>query len=656
LEENKVRNQALACALLAGAMAGPALAAPDDWPTYGHDAGGGRFSPLDQITPANVAQLQPAWTYHMKPPAAAPTGASTAADAAVAAQREAEGAGPFRSTTGFSASEATPLMVGGLLYLSTPYRTVVALKPETGALAWRYDVAGAGQPSLRGVEYWPGDAATPARILFGARDGRLIALDAKTGKPVLGFGVGGVVDMKTPDVMGPPPAPGARPSPYGMSSPPFVYKDLVITGSAVQEFPPLGASGDVRAWDVRTGKLVWTLHGVARPGEFGHDTWKDDSWKGRSGVNNWGFMTADVQRGIVYIPFGAPSYDRYGGDRVGDNLFSTTLVAADARTGKRLWHFQLVHHDIWDFDLEAPPTLLDVHRDGRTIPAVALASKSGYLFLLDRVTGKPIYKVFERPVPASDVPGEQAAKTQPIPVAPGPLARTTMSRADLADVTPELKAFCAAFVDKNNVNLGGPYLPVGFGRVTVNFPGTLGGVNWGGGAFDPQLGYFIVNTQDLGQAQSLVPAPAGSPLPFRQGPVFGRFWQESTRQPCQKPPWGRLVAVDVNTGKIAWQSTLGVSDNLPAGQQATGRPNIGGAIVTGGGLVFIAATDDARLRAFDAKSGAEVWTVKLPAAAHATPMTYRGQDGKQYVVIVSTGGSFLNSPIVSDAVTAYALP
>ena len=638
-------------ALLAGAaLAPPAHAADGDWPTYGHDAGGGRFSPLDQINPGNVAQLKPAWTFHMRPEAAA----APAEGAAAAAQREAEGAGPNRGNSRFSGSEATPLMVGGLLYLSTPYRTVVALQPETGKTVWSYDVPGPGQPSLRGVEYWSGNGHAAPEILFGTRDGRLIALDAKTGKPVVGFAAGGVLDMKTPDVMGQTPANSRFPA-YGMTSPPLVYKDLVITGSAVQEFPAIGAYGDIRAWDAQTGKLAWTFHTVPRPGELGHDTWAGDSWSGRSGVNNWGFMTADIARGIVYVALGAPSYDRYGGDRQGANLFSTAVVALDARTGKRLWHFQVVHHDIWDFDTESPPTLMDVKHGGKTIAAVGVVSKSGYMFILDRVTGKPVYEVEEKPVAPSNVPGEEASKTQPFPRKPAPLARTTMSRADLADVTPELKAFCQDFVDKNDVNLGGPYLPAGADRVTVNFPGTLGGANWGGGAYDARLGYYFVNTFDLAQEQKLVPAPDG-PLPMKQGPIFGRFWQDGTRMPCQKPPWGRLMAVNVNTGDIVWQSVLGVSDNLPAGQQKTGRPNIGGAIVTGGGLLFVGATDDARFRAFDAKTGAELWTVKLPAAAHATPMTYRGQDGKQYVVIVSTGGSFLNSPLVSDAVTAYALP
>ena len=629
--------------------AAPATAAAGEWPTYGRDAGGERFSPLDQINTGNVARLTPAWTFHMKPEdKGSPTEGATEQ-----AQRQAEGAGPFRTGGRFAASEATPLMVGGLVYLTTPYRTVVALEPETGKTAWRYDAPGDSPLSLRGVEYWPGDGKSPAEILFGTRDGRLIALDARTGKPVSTFGKDGILDARTLDVMGPA-DPNARMPAYGYTSPPLVWGDLLITGSAVQEFPALGAAGDIRAFDVRTGKPIWTFHTVPRPGEFGHDTWADDSWKSRSGVNNWGFMTADVKRGIVYVALGAPSWDRYGGDRKGANLFSTAVVALNARTGKRIWHFQVVHHDIWDFDTESPPTLMDVKRNGKTVPAVGVVSKSGFMFILDRVTGKPLYKVEEKPVPASNVPGEAASPTQPIPERPGPIARVAMTKADLADVTPELAAYCKDFVEKNDMNLGGPFLPAGADRVTVNFPGTLGGANWGGGAFDPKLGYYFVNTLDLAQTQKLVPTTGL--LPFRQGPVFGRFWQESTRMPCQKPPWGRLLAVNVNTGAIVWQSPLGVSDNLPEALQNTGRPNIGGPIVTAGGLVFVAATDDSRFRAFDAKTGAELWAVRLPASAHATPMTYRGKDGKQYVVIVSTGGSFLNSPIASDAVTAFALP
>ena len=663
--------------LLLVLMAGVSLAAADasaqtkpgqlDWPTYGGDHSGARYSGATAITPANVSKLAPAWTFHMRPADAAPIesgfggppppgaaamaggGAPPAPSSAERAQAQAEGVAPRRPRSRFGPSEATPLMVDGLLYVPTPYRKIVALRPETGETVWTYDMTTPGVPSVRGVEYWPGDGKTPPRIVFGTRDAKLIALDAKTGKPVEGFGEGGVVDMRTVEILN-----GTQGS-LGMTSPPIVWGDLIITGSNTQEQPALGAAGDIRAWDARTGKLVWTFHTVPRPGEFGADTWAAGSAKQRSGNNGWGLMTVDEARGIVYVPLGAPTWDRFGGDRKGANLFGTSVVALDAKTGKRLWHYQVVHHDIWDFDLEAPPTLFDVKKDGKIVPAVGIVSKSGLMFILDRVTGKPVYPVQEKPVPKSDVVGEEAWPTQPFPSAPPPLSRITASRADLSDVTPEHKAFCENLVDSNNINLGGPFLPTGAGRTTVNFPGTIGGVNWGGGAFDPASGYFIVNTFDLGQMQSLVPNPDG-PMAFRMNQPFGRFWEPKARMPCQKPPWGKLVAVDVNKGTIAWESVLGVTDSLPEAIQKTGRPSMGGPIVTAGGVVFIGATDDNRFRAFDAKTGAELWSTKLEASGHATPMTYVGKDGRQYVLIVSTGGTFLDSPLTSDAVTAFALP
>lgn len=605
-----------------------------DWPTYGHDAGGMRFSPLAEITPQNVGQLREAWTYHMRK--------ATAASAA-------EGAAPGGPPGRLGGSEVTPLVVGNMMYLSTPYRQVVALDPDTGTELWAYDVAGPGQPSLRGVEYWPGNAANAPRILFGTRDGRLIALDAKTGTAIATFGAAGTVDLKTPEIM------RGSTSNYGMTSPPLVYKDLVITGAANQEFPDRGSSGAVRAWDVVTGKLVWTFDPIPKPGEPGAETWEPGSADRRSGANVWGFMTVDVERGIVYMPFGAPAWDRYGGDRKGANLFSTSLVAADASTGKYLWHFQVVHHDIWDNDLQAPPALIDVRRGGRNVPAVAVVSKNGLLFLLDRTNGQPIHPVEERAVPPSDVPGEVAWPTQPFPLRPAPLARTTFSMADIATVTPELKAWCEDWIRSNNMRFGDIYLPVGFNTVTINFPGLQGGANWGGASFDPSRGYLFVNTLDMGQVTSLIRTTEG-PLPFGRGPVSGRFMQPDTKMMCQQPPWGRLSAVDVSTGEIVWQSVLGVTDALPADMQKTGRPNVGGSIATAGGLVFIGATDDARLRAFDSRTGVEVWTKQLPASAHATPITYAGRNGKQYVVVAATGGSFLNSPIASDTINAFALP
>ena len=641
--------------LALGLGAAPAMAAdPGDWPTYGHDSGGARFSPLTQITPENVATLKPAWTYGLRPATPPPP---TAPSAQEAAQRAAEGLGPppgappgRRRGPRPASSEATPLVVDGLMYLTTPYRKVVALDAQTGKEVWVYDIATPGQPSLRGVEYWPGDMADPPRIVFATRDGFLIALDAKTGKAAAGFGKDGVVDLKTPEILN-----GYPEASYGLTSPPLVYKNLVITGAGTQEAPAKGAAGDIRAWDVRTGKLAWTFHSVPRPGELGHDTWESDSWKGRSGVNVWGFMTVDEKRGIVYMPFGAPTWDRYGGDRKGSNLFSSSIVAADAKTGKYLWHFQLVHHDIWDFDAEAPPTLLDVKTGGKTIPAVAVVSKVGLLFLLDRITGKPIYGVEERPVPASDMPGEQAWPTQPFPIKPAPFARQSFALEDIATLTPEHEAWCRALVLDNHMKLGGPYLPTGYGAPTVQFPGYQGGANWGGGSFDPALGYYFVNANNFGQiAQNAVNAEGGAST--APNPVLGRFQQPETKLPCQKPPWGTLTAINVNTGEIAWQKPLGVSDQLPEAIARTGRPNVGGSIATASGVVFIGATDDSRFRAFSAKTGDELWTYRLGASGHATPITYRGKDGRQYVAIVATGGSFLDSPTTAAAVEVFALP
>jgi len=648
----------------AALMCGTGIAAqPGDWPTYGHDPGGMRYSPLAQIDISNVGRLARVWSYSMRPggaagaagaaavtDAAATAGATRAADAGAA-----EGVGQLpRRRSRFGGSEATPLVVDGLMYLPTPYRHVVALEPETGKEVWSYEVPGTAQPSLRGVAYWAGDGRTPPRVFFGTRDGRLIGLDAKTGKPAEGFGEAGIVELKTPDVI-PNPATTASPmTQYGLTSPPFVFRNLVITGSAVQEFPELGPSGDVRAWDARSGKPVWTFHTVPRPGEFGHDTWKGESWRNRSGTNVWGLMTADVERGIVYLPVAAPTWDRFGGDRVGNNLFGTTIVALDGNTGKRLWHFQVVHHDIWDFDTEAPPTLFDVKQGGSTVPAVGVVSKSGLFFLLNRVTGKPLIKVEERKVPASDVPGEVASPTQPVPVRPQPFARQAFSMADVATVTPELEAYCRKWIESRNMRMGGPYLPLALDRLTISFPGRQGGANWGGGSFDPVRGYFFVNANNLGQVEQISRRDDGTLTTF--GPDSGRFSDRDHGLMCQQPPWGTLTAINVATGEIAWQSTLGVSDQLTEKVAHTGRPNVGGSIVTAGGLVFIGATDDARFRAFNAQTGEEVWTYKLAASAHATPITFQGRNGKQYVAIVATGGSFLGSPIASDSVEVFALP
>lgn len=635
---------AFACAAALGAAA---WAQATDWPMVNLNDQATRYSPLDQINTANVGWLKVAWVYHLKPPGAA---------AATAARGPASGHARF-TLSPWRLSEDQPLVVGGVMFIANPFGRIVALDPESGQEKWVFQIPDGDTPSLRGVAYWPGAPGYAPAIIFGSRMGRLYSLDAATGRLNAGFGAGGIVDLKTPEVMT-----TGLDKPYILPSPPLIYRNLVITGAGPGEGPGglnggLGPAGDTRAWDARTGKLVWTFHSVPRPGEVGHETWGGDSWKNRSGVNVWGYMTVDPQRGILYMPFGAPNNDRVGVDRPGDNLFGTSLVAVDANTGKYLWHFQVVHHDIWDDDTQDPPMLVDVKHGGKVIPAVITVNKNGLMFILDRVTGKPIYGVQERPVPKSNVPGEQTSPTQPFPIKPEPLAQNRLTRDNLYKDTPEHKAWCEKYVDDNHMRLGEvPYVPPQLDQYTVPMPGTQGGVNYYGGAFDPKLGLYVANVNNLAQPMRIVRNPDGSYS--NSGPLAGlnRFWDPSNHLPCGPTPWGQLVAVNVNTGAIAWRSTLGVSDILPEGKRDTGRPGLGGAIVTGGGLTFVGATDDSRFRAFATKTGKEIWTVRLPASAEATPITYRGANGKQYVVIVATGGGLIGAPLASDSVIAYALP
>lgn len=601
-------------ALVVGLMAGPA-ACLEEWPTYGHDYGDSRYSPLAQITPANVSGLKPAWTYHMRPPG--------------------------REARGFAASENTPLVVGGLMFVSTPYGRVVALDAETGKQRWAYEVPAGDQPATRGVSYWPG--AKP-QIVFGTRGGLLIALDAKSGAPVAGFGKDGVVNLHSDAVMQ-----GFPQAALGVTSAPVIYKDLIITGSRNQETPQKGASGQVRAFDVHTGREVWHFNGVPQPGEKFHDTWEGDSWVGRSGVNVWVGLTLDARRGIAYLPFGAPTFDQSGNDRKGPSLFANSLVAVDAATGKYLWHFQAVHHDLWDYDLPLT-TLVDVKKGGKTIPAIAVMSKASLLFLLDRVTGKPIYDIKEMPVPTdTDMEGEKVSPTQPASITP-PLGRTSFNMSELANLTPQQTEGCKKLIEEQKVIGAGYFQPPRVDHAVARFPGNWGGIDWSHAAFDKKSGYYIVNASEIGSQQMMIKKPDGS-YDMKYG--YQWFWDKVSHMPCQVPPWGNLYAIDVNTGAIAWKSVLGVTDGLA--NPNTGRPNVGGPIATGGGLVFIGSTDDKRLRAFDTKTGKELWTFKLPASLYGTPLTYQGRSGKQYVAAVTTGG-FWGENAGSDAVTAFALP
>jgi quinoprotein glucose dehydrogenase len=667
-----------------------------EWPTYGHDSGGMRYSPLTQINASNVSGLAVAWIYHMKPAdyiapvgrgrggrggpggpvgpgspeAAVGSGGAGARGGPgggdqVAAQAAQEGFGGFgRGGTGFSTAEVTPLVVKGVMYIGTPYGRVTALDPTTGTEKWTFKLP-TGEPATRGVEYFPGDKQTPPLIVVGTSDAKLFTLDAESGTLNTAFGEDGVVNLDTPEITHD--LPNAS---DGLSSPPVMFDNLVIVGGRTTENGGPGPAGDVRAFDIHNGHLVWTFHSIPQPGEPNYGGWVGDSAKFRSGVNVWGLMTVDAKRGILYMPFGAPSGDAFGGDRPGNDLYGSSVVAVNARTGKYIWHFQLVHHDIWDFDAETPPLLMDVKHNGKTIPAVAVIAKDSLLYLLDRTNGKPIYGVEERAVPQSDVPLEKTSPTQPFPVKPPPLARQTMTMDDIATVTPDLEAACRKLVDDNHLQLGGPFLPVTYGHVRVNFPSEIGGVNWPGGAFNPALGYFFINVQDLGQMQGytdprngpLSPSVAGTnQLTGRSGSYAslrpgGRFKDNASDMPCSQPPWGELVAVNVNTGDIAWKVPLGITETLPPDKQKTGRGGIGGPIATAGGLVFVGATDDNRFRAFDAKTGKELWSYKLDAAAGSVPSTYEGKDGRQYVVVNATGNPFAAEPATSDTITAFALP
>jgi len=642
-----------------------------DWPRYTGDLAGTRYSKLKQINATNVSRLTSAWTF--------------------------PGVG----------AQQTPIVVGGIMYASTS-TGVVAIDGDTGKEIWRYGAApaaggagrggagrggargggaaqggaeagargaaagaapadappaapavaagggargaaGGGAPSSRGVAYWPGDGTHPARILVMVGQ-RLLALNAATGQPDTTFGRDGFADT------------GVQ-----WNGVPLVFKNVVALGAYDVEITLGDTPKNTRAFDARSGDQLWSFNTIAQPGDPNHyAAWLDDGWKRRQGVNHWGwYFTADEQRDIVYTVLGSPAGNYWGGDRPGTNLYANSVVALDANTGKYLWHFQSVHHDLWDSDQPAAPTLIDIKQNGKTIPALGLISKTAWMFILDRTTGRPIYGVEERPVPKGDAPGEWYSPTQPFPLKPPALARTSFKKEDIVtaeDTTPEhAKACMDAYERAGGYYNAGPFTPFLFHaegtppKSTIQFPGN-GGTNWGGPAGDPELGYIFAFTQDAalaGWIENKRPggnygSGNGSPQPYDRGSVSGPGPYSgftANGMPCQKPPWGRLTAVNANTGDFAWQITLGVSDNLPAGKQNTGRGGSAGPIVTAGGLVFIGATSDSRFRAIDSKTGKELWVTRMNSSGSANPMTYQGKGGKQYVVQVAGG-----------TVNAFALP
>jgi quinoprotein glucose dehydrogenase len=613
----------------------PAFKADVDWPRTGNDAGGMRYSALTQINRENVEQLAVAWEYH--------TGDGDL--------------GGNRTTL-----ECTPIVVDGMMYLTTVRSKIVALDPANGKEIWTFVPGHSRYPRAvkvangvnRGLAFWS-DGKRAHRVILGTTDGLLVSLDARTGKPDAGFGSGGVVELRDelekPDQVE-----------LGMTSPPMIFKDLIICGSTVTEGPRPAAPGDIRAFDVHTGSQVWRFHTVPRPGEVGHATWPEDGWQDRGGVNAWSGLTLDEARGIVYGGLGSASYDWYGGDRAGDNLFANCTLALDARNGKRFWHYQIVRHDIWDNDLPCPPVLGTIHRNGRAIDIAAQLGKTGLCFIFDRVTGEPVFGVENRRVPTNGVPGEKPSPTQPFPLKPPPLAMMGVTEADITDRTTE--AHEDALRRFRELRSEGPFTP-GSEQGSVKAPAWHGGATWSGACMDPSTGMLYVNINNAPMVVTLRPSANAAKVydfigtqktPGRTERFHNAYhFSDKDGYPGIKPPWGTLNAVNLNTGEIAWTVPLGVFPELvKQGLPPTGTESFGGAIVTAGGLVFIGGTMDERFRAFDKETGKVLWETQLPAGGYATPSTYRSK-GKQYVVIAAGGGGKLGTKS-GDSFVAFAVP
>ncbi len=605
-------------------------AANDGWTAYGGDPGGTRYSRLKQVTRANVGKLQVAWTYH--------TGALQ----------------PETRLNQKAAFEATPILVDGALYFSTPFNQVIALDPSTGVEKWKFDpqiprARNFSEVTSRGVAAWTDsrgakDAPCHLRIFEGTIDARLLAIDGRTGKLCTDFGAAGQVDLTE----GVDYQKFLRGN-YEVTSAPTVVGDVVITGSSIGDNAAVNLErGVVRGYDTRTGKLLWTWDPIP---------WANQQKLRTGAANAWSTIAADEKRGLVFVPTGSASPDYYGGKRPGDNRWANSVVALKAATGEFVWGFQVVHHDLWDYDVASEPTLIEF----RGHAAVVVTTKIGNVFVLDRQTGKPLIPVEERAVPKSDIPGEDAAPTQPMPEWSA-MVPQKLTDADMWGPTPEMRKWCQEKLASYRND--GLFTPPSF-KGTIAFPGNMGGVNWGGAAWDPVRNLLLANTNRVAAVANLIPraemAAARQKIEEMKwrgefAPQFGtpygmhRDWLVSpSGMPCNTPPWGALVAFDLKTGKLRWQTAVGsMGDDSPPGSIGFGGP-----IATAGGLVFTAAALDPHLHAFDADTGKEIWTVELPASAQSTPMTYRWR-GKQYIVICAGGHGKMNSKM-GDAVVAFRL-
>ncbi|HEV8544227.1 MAG TPA: pyrroloquinoline quinone-dependent dehydrogenase, partial [Verrucomicrobiae bacterium] len=623
----------------------------DDWIAYGNDRGGLRHSRLGQITPENVQQLKIAWTYR--------TG-----------ELETYRMSVMKEKTAF---EATPIMISGRLYLSTPSDRVIALEASTGRELWVYDPKvrqdrSYSEVTSRGVAFWPDPRQKQEGCIFvGTIDGRLIALHSATGRPCDDFGERGVVDLKK--------GAGADDSgQYQVTSPPAIIGELVVIGSSIADNrSALSESGVVRAFNTRSGQLVWSWDPVPRQSkESGYDTWSGAIAHNTGAANAWAPISADEAADLVFIPTSSPSPDYYGGERRGQNLHANSVVALRGSTGKLVWSFQTVHHDLWDFDVPMQPVLLELKSEGKAVPTVVVATKSGHIFVLDRQTGKPLLPIEERPVPTSDVDGESAWETQPFPTTLPTFGLRAVSVAEAWGLDSDQREKARARIQ--SLRNEGPFTPPGL-RGSIHAPGSVGGFHWGGLTYDPDRGILIGPVNRIATVIKLIPrgefdaqTKSGKRLeaeigPMRQTPFVVQrdylFWrQQGSLLPMTPPPWGTLAAIDLNHPGLKWEVPLGYMLDLNEHPQAKGwgSVNFGGATTTATGLAFIAASVDPHLRAFETETGKLLWEAALPAAAQATPMTYSaGPEKKQFLVICAGGHAKLGSQL-GDYVIAFTLP